>query len=95
MSDYVDTILKPNMDYLPSYVKDTTDFIKKLQNFSNIGKNSYLMRLDVTSFYSYIPHVMMRVSMLVNILWKMVYVAMFCLFFFYNHGFSMFLKLAA
>jgi hypothetical protein len=41
---------------LPSYIKDTTDFIKKLQNFSNIDTNSYLVTLDVSSLYSNIPH---------------------------------------
>ncbi|XP_045215214.2 uncharacterized protein LOC123565411 [Mercenaria mercenaria] len=56
MSAYVDTILKPYMESLPSYVKDTTDFIKKLQNLSSIDKDAYLVTLDVTSLYSNIPH---------------------------------------
>ncbi|XP_053391643.1 uncharacterized protein LOC128554386 [Mercenaria mercenaria] len=56
MSAYVDTIFKPYMESLPSYVKDTTYFIKKLQNLSSIDKDAYLVTLDVTSLYSNIPH---------------------------------------
>ncbi|XP_060579543.1 uncharacterized protein LOC132736432 [Ruditapes philippinarum] len=41
---------------LPSYVKDTTDFINKLRNIKLQSKNTYLVTLDVSSLYTNIPH---------------------------------------
>jgi hypothetical protein len=56
ISSYVDNILKPHMESLPSYVKDTTDFIRKIQNITNISTESFLVTMDVSSLYSNIPH---------------------------------------
>lgn len=56
ISKYIDYILKPLMQSLPSYVKDTTDFIQKLKSFKLAHANSYLVTLDVSSLYTNIPH---------------------------------------
>ena len=40
ISAYVDSIL-PNMKSLPSYVKDTSDFITKLYNLNGISQNAF------------------------------------------------------
>ena len=41
---------------LGSYFKDTTDFLRKLQNVPYVPKKAFLVTLDVTSLYSYISH---------------------------------------
>ena len=44
------------MQSLPSYVKDTTDFMHKLKSSKLAHANSYLVTLDVSSLYTNIPH---------------------------------------
>ena len=44
------------MQSLPSYVKDTTNFIRKLKSIKLAHANSYLVTLDVSSLYTNIPH---------------------------------------
>ena len=56
ISKYIDYVLKPLMQSLQSYVKDTTDFIQKLKSFKLAHANSYLVTLDVSSLYTNIPH---------------------------------------
>lgn len=56
ISKYIDFILKPLMQSLPSYVKDTSDFIRKLKSTKLAHANSYLVTLDVSSLYTNIPH---------------------------------------
>lgn len=56
ISAYLDSILKPHMESLPSYVKDTSDFITKLHSLKEIPQNAFLVTLDVASLYSNIPH---------------------------------------
>ncbi len=56
ISQYVDYVLKPSMQTLPSYVKDTTDFINKIKHTKFKSKDSYLVTLDVASLYTNIPH---------------------------------------
>ena len=55
ISKYCDFILNPFMQMLPSYVKDTTDFINKIKDIK-LKDNSYLVTLDVSSLYTNIPH---------------------------------------
>ena len=55
ISKYVDSLLQPKMKALPSYIKDTTDFINKLKNI-RLKQESYLVTLDVASLYTNIPH---------------------------------------
>ncbi|XP_053374092.1 uncharacterized protein LOC128546786 [Mercenaria mercenaria] len=56
ISEYIDNILKPHMEALPSYVKDSTDFIKKLGSMPNISPNAFLVTMEVSSLYTNIPH---------------------------------------
>ena len=56
ISKYIDYVLKPLMQSLPSYIKDTTDFIQKLKSAKLAHANSYLVTLDVSSLYTNIPH---------------------------------------
>ena len=56
ISGFVDEILQPHVKNLDSYVKDTADFLRKLQNVPHVPKDAYLVTLDVTSLYSNIPH---------------------------------------
>ena len=56
VSKYIDYILKPHMQSLPSYIKDTTDFIIKLKQFQVTSEKAYLVTLDVSSLYTNIPH---------------------------------------
>ena len=56
ISKYIDYVLKPLMQSLPSYVKDTSDFIQKLKSAKLAHANSYLVTLDVSSLYTNIPH---------------------------------------
>ena len=39
-----------------SYIKDTKDFLKKVQNMGKIPQNSILVTADVAGFYPSIPH---------------------------------------
>ena len=52
----MDHQLQPMVEKLPSYVKDTTDFIKKLDGIKTTPDNCYLVTMDVKSLYSNIPH---------------------------------------
>ena len=56
VSAFIDSILKPFMESLPSYIKDTTDFINKIRQLPQLSKDSFLITLDVSSLYSNIPH---------------------------------------
>ena len=41
---------------LKSYVKDTTDFIDKMETIDHVSDDSYLVSSDVRSLYTSIPH---------------------------------------
>ena len=59
ISQFVDYYLKPLVCTVPSYVKDTTDFLNKLaslNSINNLPDNAILATLDVTSLYTNIPH---------------------------------------
>ena len=56
ISEFVDYYLQPEVKKLKSYVKDTTDFIKKIEAMDHVGADSYLVSLDVCSLYTHIPH---------------------------------------
>ena len=53
-SRFVDSILAPHLPSLPSYLKDSKDFIRDVSNLS-IVSGSYLVTADVTSLYTNIP----------------------------------------
>ena len=52
ISAYVDDYLRPLAECLPSYICDTTDFIKRLRALGKLPKNSLLVTLDVSSLYT-------------------------------------------
>ena len=56
ISEFVDDYLQPEVKKLKSYVKDTTDFIKKIEAVDHVSDDSYLVSLDVRSLYTNIPH---------------------------------------
>ena len=55
ISAFVDEHIKMMVPLIPSYVRDTPDFIRKIENFSIPG-DVYLVTMDVTSLYTNIPN---------------------------------------
>ena len=45
------------MQFIPSYIKDTTQFINKLASGMTIPPEVLLVTMDATSLYTNIPHV--------------------------------------
>ncbi|XP_033109872.1 uncharacterized protein LOC117111097 [Anneissia japonica] len=56
VSGFVDDVLKTFATSTPSYLQDTTDFLNKLSQFSNLLDNTILVTMDVASLYTNIPH---------------------------------------
>ena len=56
ISEFVDFFLQPLVTTLPSYVKDTNDFLNKLSLIHNLPNDILLVTLDVSSLYTNIPH---------------------------------------
>ena len=56
ISKYVGHHLQPIVKQIPSYVKDTNDFINKINAVKSVPKNSYLVTMDVRSLYTNIPN---------------------------------------
>ena len=57
ISQYVDSHLQPLNKALPTYVQDSTDFIKKLENLpEELPNDAILVTLDVGSLYTNIPN---------------------------------------
>jgi hypothetical protein len=57
ISRYVDSFLKPLVPHIPSYIKDTPDFIRKLQNIQGVPTTAILCTIDVKALYTNIPHI--------------------------------------
>ncbi|PIK58625.1 hypothetical protein BSL78_04468 [Apostichopus japonicus] len=53
---FVDLLIQPLVSALPSYVQDTTDFIRKIGEIKNLPLSSLLVSLDVSSSYTNIPN---------------------------------------
>ena len=53
---YVDYHLRPLVVQLPSYIKDTKDFVLKISSLGPLPPYSILLTLDVSSLYTNIPH---------------------------------------
>ena len=49
ISEYVDYHLQPIVREIPSYVKDTSDFLRKINAVEFVPDNSYLVLLDMKS----------------------------------------------
>ena len=56
ISKYVDFHLQPIVKNIPSYVRDTTNFLQKLDKVKNIPNDCLLLTLDVKSQYTNIPN---------------------------------------
>ena len=56
ISKFVDYRLRPLVRTIPSIIKDTTDFLMKVQSLTNLPSNTLLVTLDVSSLYTNIPH---------------------------------------
>ena len=56
ISKYVDYQLQPIAKEIPSCVKDTNDFINKINAVKSVPKKSYLVTMDVRSWYTNIPN---------------------------------------
>ena len=56
ISQYVDYHLQPIMKQIPSYVKDTNNFINKINALKSVPKTSYLVTMDVRSLHTNIPN---------------------------------------
>ncbi|OOZ57814.1 hypothetical protein [Solemya velum gill symbiont] len=54
LSEFLDIILKPLCQKIPSFLKDDIDFIRSLP--AEIDENSIFASFDVTSLYTNIPH---------------------------------------
>ena len=52
-----DSILQRMMQFIPSYIKEITDFINKLASAKTIPPEVLLLTMDVTSLYANIPQV--------------------------------------
>ena len=55
ISEFIDFHLRPFVENLPSHTKDTTDYLKKMENLT-IPENTMFVTMDVTSPYTNIPH---------------------------------------
>jgi len=56
ISQLVDHFLQPLVSNTKSYVKDTTDFLNKIQNVPQLPTGVILCTVDVTSLYTNIPN---------------------------------------
>ena len=56
ISQFVDFHLQPLVTKLPSYVKDTTHFLNKLNSIGQLPDGILLVTLDISSLYTNIPH---------------------------------------
>ena len=56
ISKYVDYHLQPTVKQIPSFVKDSNDFINKINAVKSVPKNSYLVTMDARSLYTNIPN---------------------------------------
>ena len=56
ISKYVDFHLQPIVKNIPSYVRDATDFLQKLEKLKNIPNDCLLVTLDVKSLCTNIPN---------------------------------------
>lgn len=52
---YIDTILRPFVQALPSYTRDTTDLIQRLDGVT-IDEDWWLASVDIEALYTSIPH---------------------------------------
>ena len=56
ISEYVDYHLQPIVREIPSYIKETSDFLRKLKSTTEVSENFYLVTLDVKSLDTSTPN---------------------------------------
>ena len=56
VSEFLDYHLKPVMQSSKSYIKDTSDFSRKLKELGEVLENAILVTADVVGLYPGIPH---------------------------------------
>ena len=56
ISELADFFLKPLVHTTRSYIRDTTDFINKIEQLPTLTGENYLCTIDVTSLYTNIPN---------------------------------------
>ena len=56
MSAYVDKILQPFLQKIPSYIQDTTKFHNCISKIKYVPHNALIVSMDVKTLYSSIPH---------------------------------------
>ena len=56
-SSFIDSILHRLMQFIPSYIQDTTEFINKLARAKTIPPDVLLVTMDDTSQYANVRHV--------------------------------------
>ena len=56
LSEYLDTFLKYQATKSKSYIRDTKDFLVKLDNLKELPSNSILVTMDISSLYTNIDH---------------------------------------
>ena len=52
LSEFLDSFLKHQAQRCKSYIKDTTNFLVKLQSLKNLPSNTVLVTMDVSSLYT-------------------------------------------
>ena len=52
----MDFHLRRRVEALPSFIKDTTDYLQKMAALNPLPPNTTLVTMDVTSLYTNIPH---------------------------------------
>ena len=56
VSEFLDYHLKPTMQSAKSYIKDTSVFLRKLNDLGKLRENAILVTTDVVGLYPSIPH---------------------------------------
>ena len=56
IAKFVDHHLQPIAETLPSYIKDTGAFLRKISNTKGVPRDAILVTLDVKALYTSIPH---------------------------------------
>jgi len=57
LSEIVYYFLQPFIPLIPSFIKDTDDFIRKIRTITSIPPGALLVTIDVVALYPSIPHV--------------------------------------
>jgi hypothetical protein len=54
--------LRPDVEALPSHLKDTTDYLQKMESMNPLPSGTILVSIDVTSLYTNISHIVFKLS---------------------------------